>query len=36
VRHLFAGLDLAWTKPSRAGDDVDTWADFDERTPHDD
>jgi molybdopterin-guanine dinucleotide biosynthesis protein A len=35
VRHLFAGLDLAWTEPSRAGDDVDTWADFDEGAPRD-
>jgi molybdopterin-guanine dinucleotide biosynthesis protein A len=30
VRHLFAGLDLAWAEPSRAGDDVDTWADLDD------
>jgi molybdopterin-guanine dinucleotide biosynthesis protein A len=36
VRHLFAGLDLAWTEPSRAGDDVDTWADLDERASRDD
>jgi molybdopterin-guanine dinucleotide biosynthesis protein A len=36
VRHLFAGLDLAWTEPSRAGDDVDTWADLDERAARDD
>jgi molybdopterin-guanine dinucleotide biosynthesis protein A len=36
VRHLFARLDLAWTESSRAGDDVDTWADFEERGPRDD
>jgi molybdopterin-guanine dinucleotide biosynthesis protein A len=30
VRRLFTGLDLAWSEPSRAGDDVDTWADFDD------
>lgn len=29
VRHLVAGLDLAWDEPGRAGDDVDTWADLD-------
>lgn len=29
VRHLFAGLDLAWSEPSRAGNDVDSWADLD-------
>lgn len=28
VRHLFAGLDLHWAEPSRAGNDVDTWADL--------
>jgi molybdopterin-guanine dinucleotide biosynthesis protein A len=27
VRDLFAGLDLIWTDPTRAGDDVDTWED---------
>ena len=30
VRRLFSGLDLAWSEPSRAGDDVDSWADFDD------
>jgi molybdopterin-guanine dinucleotide biosynthesis protein A len=30
VRRLFADLDLAWSEPSRAGDDVDSWADFDD------
>ncbi|GAA1562378.1 hypothetical protein GCM10009789_14460 [Kribbella sancticallisti] len=30
VRRLFSGLDLAWSAPTRAGDDVDTWADFDD------
>lgn len=30
VRRLVAGLDMAWTEPTRAGDDVDTWADFDD------
>lgn len=30
VRRLVAGLDLAWSEPTRAGDDVDTWADFDD------
>ncbi|TCN39789.1 molybdopterin-guanine dinucleotide biosynthesis protein A [Kribbella orskensis] len=30
VRRLFAGLDLAWSEPTRAGDDVDTWSDFDD------
>jgi hypothetical protein len=30
VRRLFAGLDLAWSAPTRAGDDVDTWSDFDD------
>ncbi|WP_427887057.1 molybdenum cofactor guanylyltransferase [Kribbella sp. GL6] len=29
VRRTLAGLDLAWTEPSHAGDDVDTWADLD-------
>jgi molybdopterin-guanine dinucleotide biosynthesis protein A len=28
VRRLFAGLDLAWSQPMRAGDDVDSWADL--------
>jgi molybdopterin-guanine dinucleotide biosynthesis protein A len=27
VRELFAGLDLAWTDPTQAGDDVDSWDD---------
>ena len=30
VRRLFTGLDLAWSEPTRAGDDVDTWSDFDD------
>ncbi|WP_344845071.1 molybdenum cofactor guanylyltransferase [Kribbella ginsengisoli] len=30
VRRLFLGLDLAWSKPTRAGDDVDSWADLDD------
>jgi molybdopterin-guanine dinucleotide biosynthesis protein A len=30
VRRLFLGLDLAWSEPSRAGDDVDSWADLDD------
>lgn len=30
VRRLLANLDLHWTDPSRAGDDVDTWADLDD------
>ena len=30
VRRLMAGLDLVWSEPTRAGDDVDTWADFDD------
>lgn len=30
VRRALAGLDLAWSEPTRAGDDVDTWADFDD------
>ena len=30
VRRTLAGLDLAWSEPSRAGDDVDSWADFDD------
>lgn len=30
VRRLFSGLDLVWSEPSRAGDDVDSWADFDD------
>lgn len=32
VRQLFAGLTLGWSDPVRAGDDVDTWADLDDRT----
>ena len=30
VRRTLAGLDLAWTEPTRAGDDVDTWSDLDD------
>jgi molybdopterin-guanine dinucleotide biosynthesis protein A len=30
VRHLIAGLEMGWAEPSRAGDDVDTWADLDD------
>lgn len=30
VRRTLAGLDLTWTAPTRAGDDVDTWADLDD------
>lgn len=30
VRRTLAGLDLTWTQPTRAGDDVDTWADLDD------
>lgn len=30
VRRTLAGLDLTWTPPARAGDDVDTWADLDD------
>lgn len=30
VRRTLATLDLAWTEPTRAGDDVDTWADLDD------
>ncbi|MEU4291032.1 molybdenum cofactor guanylyltransferase [Kribbella sp. NPDC026596] len=30
VRRLVAQLDLAWTDPTHAGDDVDTWSDFDD------
>jgi molybdopterin-guanine dinucleotide biosynthesis protein A len=30
VRRTLAGLDIAWSAPTRAGDDVDTWADFDD------
>jgi molybdopterin-guanine dinucleotide biosynthesis protein A len=30
VRRLVAGLDLTWSTPTRAGDDVDTWADLDD------
>jgi molybdopterin-guanine dinucleotide biosynthesis protein A len=28
VRRLFAGLELAWSEPTKAGDDVDSWADL--------
>jgi molybdopterin-guanine dinucleotide biosynthesis protein A len=28
VRDLVAGLSLAWTEPTRAGDDADTWSDL--------
>jgi molybdopterin-guanine dinucleotide biosynthesis protein A len=28
VRRLFADLDLAWSEPTRAGNDVDSWADL--------
>jgi molybdopterin-guanine dinucleotide biosynthesis protein A len=28
VRRLFANLDLAWSEPTRAGNDVDSWADL--------
>jgi len=31
VRRLLAELDLVWSTPTHAGDDVDTWADFDEK-----
>jgi molybdopterin-guanine dinucleotide biosynthesis protein A len=31
VRRTLASLDIAWSAPTRAGDDVDTWADFDDR-----
>nr|WP_272954631.1 NTP transferase domain-containing protein [Kribbella sandramycini] len=30
VRRLTADLDLFWTEPNHAGDDVDTWADLDD------
>jgi molybdopterin-guanine dinucleotide biosynthesis protein A len=30
VRRTLAALDLAWTEPTEAGDDVDTWADLDD------
>lgn len=30
VRRLFLGLDLTWSSPTRAGDDVDSWADLDD------
>ena len=33
VRHLFAGLDLTWTDPTQAGNDVDTWDDKPPFTP---
>jgi molybdopterin-guanine dinucleotide biosynthesis protein A len=29
VRRTLTGLDLAWTEPTHAGDDVDTWSDLD-------
>ncbi|GAA1569550.1 hypothetical protein GCM10009804_27490 [Kribbella hippodromi] len=29
VRRTLAGLELAWTAPTQAGNDVDTWADLD-------
>ncbi|WP_344107432.1 molybdenum cofactor guanylyltransferase [Kribbella alba] len=28
VRRLFAELELAWSEPTRSGDDVDSWADL--------
>jgi molybdopterin-guanine dinucleotide biosynthesis protein A len=30
VRRAIAGLDLIWTEPRRAGNDVDTWSDLDD------
>lgn len=30
VRRLLSGLDLVWSEPTHGGDDVDTWADFDD------
>jgi molybdopterin-guanine dinucleotide biosynthesis protein A len=30
VRRLVKELDLVWSEPTRAGDDVDTWSDFDD------
>jgi molybdopterin-guanine dinucleotide biosynthesis protein A len=30
VRSTLAGLDLVWTEPTHAGDDVDTWTDLDD------
>ncbi|MEU4192693.1 NTP transferase domain-containing protein [Kribbella sp. NPDC026611] len=30
VRRTLADLDLVWSSPTHAGDDVDTWADFDD------
>jgi molybdopterin-guanine dinucleotide biosynthesis protein A len=30
VRRTLAGLELTWSAPTRAGDDVDTWSDFDD------
>lgn len=30
VRRSLAGLDLTWSEPTRAGHDVDTWADLDD------
>jgi molybdopterin-guanine dinucleotide biosynthesis protein A len=35
VRHLVSGLKLEWAAPSRAGDDVDTWADLDDSSSRD-
>ncbi|MEV8377213.1 NTP transferase domain-containing protein [Kribbella sp. NPDC056861] len=33
VRRLFLDLDLSWSAPTRAGDDVDSWADLDDQNP---
>jgi molybdopterin-guanine dinucleotide biosynthesis protein A len=30
VRRLVADLDIAWSDPTHAGDDVDTWSDLDD------
>jgi molybdopterin-guanine dinucleotide biosynthesis protein A len=30
VRRTLAGLDMTWSAPTRAGHDVDTWADLDD------
>ena len=35
VRRLLADLDFAWSAPTRAGDDVDTWADLDDQAVSD-
>ncbi|WP_041289090.1 molybdenum cofactor guanylyltransferase [Kribbella flavida] len=32
VRRLFAGFTMRWSEPTRAGSDVDTWADLDDPT----